>query len=129
MIKKKLLISVKGDKIVDLKKLRKAHNTRALSFAPKEDLYKLLKLKKGSVTLLGLLNEEKQKVLEEVENGVDLSKTFDGIDEINGRFRRWEKILNKEMLETMQETKNILSGKIERKEDESAKDLFEDLRI
>jgi len=33
------------------------------------------------------------------------------------------------MLETMQETKNILSGKIERKEDESAKDLFEDLRI
>jgi len=71
-----------------LKKLRKAHNTRALSFAPKEDLYKLLKLKKGSVTLLGLLNEEKQKVLEEVENGVDLSKTFDSIDEINGRFRR-----------------------------------------
>lgn len=112
-----------------MKKLRKAHNTRALSFAPKEDLYKLLKLKKGSVTLLGLLNEEKQKVLEEVENGVDLSKTFDSIDEINGRFRRWEKILNKEMLETMQETKNILSGKIERKEDESAKDLFEDLRI
>ena len=88
MIKKKLLISVKGDKIVDLKKLRKVHNTRALSFAPKEDLYKLLKLKKGSVTLLGLLNEEKQKVLEEVENGVDLSKTFDSIDEINGRFRR-----------------------------------------
>ena len=33
------------------------------------------------------------------------------------------------MLETMQETKNILSEKIERKEDESAKDLFEDLRI
>ena len=112
-----------------MKKLRKAHNTRALSFAPKEDLYKLLKLKKGSVTLLGLLNEEKQKVLEEVENGVDLSKTFDSIDEINGRFRRWEKILNKEMLETMQETKNILSEKIERKEDESAEELFEDLRI
>ena len=78
---------------------------------------------------LGLLNEEKQKVLEEVENGVDLSKTFDSIDEINGRFRRWEKILNKEMLETMQETKNILSGKIERKGDESSEELFEDLRI
>jgi hypothetical protein len=27
-------------------------------------------------------------VLEEIENGVDLSKTFDSIDEINGRFRR-----------------------------------------
>ena len=56
------LISVKGDKRVDLKEFRKAHNTRALSFASEEDLYKLLKLTKGAVTPLGLLNDETSKV-------------------------------------------------------------------
>ena len=39
------------------------------------------------------------------------------------------KVPNKETLKAMQETEDILSGKIERKEYKSAEELFEDLGI
>lgn len=51
------LITVKGDKRVDLKEFRKKHGLRALSFASAEDLEKILHLTAGSVTPLGLLND------------------------------------------------------------------------
>lgn len=51
------LITVRGDKRVDLKEFRKANNTRPLSFASEEDLLSVLGLTKGSVTPLGLLND------------------------------------------------------------------------
>lgn len=50
------LITVKGNKRVDLKEFRKSHGTRPLSFASAEDLMNFLKLTPGSVTPLGLLN-------------------------------------------------------------------------
>ena len=50
------LITVKGNKRVDLKEFRKTHGTRPLSFASAEDLMNFLKLTPGSVTPLGLLN-------------------------------------------------------------------------
>ena len=56
------LITVKGDKRVDLKEFRKKHNTRVLSFASKEDLMDILGLIPGAVTPLGLLNDEDRKV-------------------------------------------------------------------
>ena len=56
------LITVKGDKRVDLKEFRKANQTRPLSFASEEDLMKLLELTAGSVTPLGVLNDEERKV-------------------------------------------------------------------
>lgn len=56
------LITVKGDKRVDLKEFRKANQTRPLSFASEEDLMKLLGLTAGSVTPLGVLNDEERKV-------------------------------------------------------------------
>ena len=57
------LITVKGDKRVDLKQFRKKHGTRALSFASAEDLQAKLKLASGSVTPLGLLNDESRSVI------------------------------------------------------------------
>ena len=57
------LITVKGDKRVDLKQFRKEHGTRALSFASAEDLRAKLKLDPGSVTPLGLLNDESCSVI------------------------------------------------------------------
>ena len=57
------LITVRGDKRVDLKEFRKAQGTRPLSFASSDDLYDLLKLLPGSVTPLGLLNNESQSVI------------------------------------------------------------------
>ena len=56
------LITIKGDKKVDLKQFRKNFNTRNLSFASAEDLMSILKLIPGSVSPLGILNDEKIKV-------------------------------------------------------------------
>lgn len=56
------LISVKGDKRVDLKEFRRQNNTKPLSFASEEDLKNILGLTPGSVTPLGLLCDEERKV-------------------------------------------------------------------
>lgn len=52
------LITVKGDKRVNLKDFRKAHGLRPLPFASPEDLKKYMDLTPGAVTPLGLLNVE-----------------------------------------------------------------------
>ena len=52
------LITIKGDKRVNLKDFRKAHGLRPLSFASPEDLKKYMDLTPGAVTPLGLLNVE-----------------------------------------------------------------------
>lgn len=56
------LITVRGNKMVDLKEFRKNNNTRNLSFASEDDLMKILKLIPGAVTPLGLLNDEERIV-------------------------------------------------------------------
>ena len=52
------LITVKGDKRVDLKEFRRQQGLRPLSFASAEDLMAIMKLTPGSVTPLGILNDE-----------------------------------------------------------------------
>ena len=56
------LITVRGDKRVDLKAFRQAHGTRPLSFASAEELLTFLKLTPGFVTPLGLLSDETRSV-------------------------------------------------------------------
>lgn len=56
------LITVKGDKRVNLKEFRKAHGLRALSFAAADELMSIMELIPGAVTPLGLLNDEGRKV-------------------------------------------------------------------
>lgn len=56
------LITVKGDKRVDLKEFRKQHGLRNLSFASADDLMEILGLIPGAVTPLGLLNDENLRV-------------------------------------------------------------------
>ena len=56
------LITVKGDKRVDLKEFRKKYGLRNLSFASPEDLKAILDLTPGSVTPLGLLNDSEHRV-------------------------------------------------------------------
>ena len=56
------LITVKGDKRVDLKKFRKQHDLRALSFASSEDLLAVMQLTPGAVTPLGILNDTERRV-------------------------------------------------------------------
>ncbi len=56
------LITVKGDKRVDLKEFRKTYGTRPLRFASEESLASIMGLIAGAVTPLGLLNDEERKV-------------------------------------------------------------------
>ena len=56
------LITVKGDKRVDLKQFRKDHNTRSLKLASAELLMDIMGLIPGAVTPMGLLNDTECKV-------------------------------------------------------------------
>lgn len=57
------LITVQGDKRVDLKEFRKVHGLRSLSFASAEDLMSIMGILPGAVTPLGLLNDGERKVI------------------------------------------------------------------
>lgn len=57
------LITIKGNKKVDLKIFSNTYHTRRLSFASENDLINILNLKPGSVTPLGLLNDRESKVI------------------------------------------------------------------
>ncbi|MCQ2402089.1 MAG: prolyl-tRNA synthetase associated domain-containing protein [Lachnospiraceae bacterium] len=57
------LITVKGNKRVDLKAFKKANGTKSLEFAKPNELKTVLGLTPGSVTPLGLLNDEEGKVI------------------------------------------------------------------
>ena len=57
------LITVKGEKRVNLKEFRKAHGLRNLSFSSPDDLMAIMGLIPGAVTPLGLLNAEEKKVI------------------------------------------------------------------
>lgn len=56
------LITVKGDKRVDLKEFRKQHGLCALSFASPEELSAVMGLTPGAVTPLGILNDVERRV-------------------------------------------------------------------
>lgn len=56
------LVTVNGDKKVDLRKFREEHDTRALTFGSPDELMDKLGLIPGSVTPFGLLNDDEVKV-------------------------------------------------------------------
>ena len=56
------LITVRGDKRVDLKAFRREQGLRNLSFASPEDLLEILGLIPGSVSPFGLLNDTEHRV-------------------------------------------------------------------
>lgn len=57
------LITVRGDKRVDLKQFRQQNQTKSLTFASAEELLALLGLEPGAVTPLGLLNDGDRRVI------------------------------------------------------------------
>ena len=56
------LLTVKGNKRVDLKEFRHRNGTRPLSFASEQELMDLMGLIPGSVTPLGVLHDKEKKV-------------------------------------------------------------------
>ena len=63
------LITVKGERRVDLKEFRKEFGLRHLSFAPEEDLLAFLGVHPGSVSPFGLLNDGGCKVRFFIDRG------------------------------------------------------------
>ncbi len=57
------LITIKGNKKLDLKSFKEKYNTKRLSFASNDDLLNILGLTTGSVTPFGLLNDKERKVV------------------------------------------------------------------
>ncbi len=62
------LITIRGDKRVNLKEFRNKYNTRSLSFASEDDLNNILGLCAGAVTPLGVLNDMERKVQVFIDN-------------------------------------------------------------
>ena len=56
------LLTIKGDKRVNLQQFREENGTRRLSFASPQDLKEKLGLEPGSVTPLGLLNDSHREI-------------------------------------------------------------------
>lgn len=60
--KRNYFITVKGNKRVDLKEFRRENGIRPLTFASESEPADILGLEAGSVTPLGVLNDEERKV-------------------------------------------------------------------
>ena len=73
------LVTLKGDKKVDLKKFRKSNNLRNLSFASTLDLNDILNLMPGSVSPLGLLNDNELKVIFYIDSELLLNDGIIGV--------------------------------------------------
>lgn len=73
------LVTLKGDKKVDLKKFRKNNNLRNLSFASTSDLNYILNLMPGSVSPLGLLNDNELRVILYIDSELLLNDGIIGV--------------------------------------------------
>ena len=73
------LVTLKGDKKVDLKKFRKNNNLRNLSFASTSDLNDILNLMPGSVSPLGLLNDNELRVILYIDSELLLNDGIIGV--------------------------------------------------
>lgn len=73
------LVTLKGDKKVNLKKFRKNNNLRNLSFASTSDLNYILNLMPGSVSPLGLLNDNELRVILYIDSELLLNDGIIGV--------------------------------------------------
>ena len=86
------LITVKGNKRVDLKEFRNNNGTRTLSFASEQDLMGIMNLIAGSVTPLGLLNDKDLKVVFYLDKDFLKDKQIIGIHPNENTATLWLKI-------------------------------------
>ena len=86
------LITVKGNKRVDLKEFRNRNGTRPLSFASEQDLMNIMNLIAGSVTPLGLLNDKDLKVTFYLDKDFFNGKQIIGVHPNDNTATLWLKI-------------------------------------
>ncbi len=98
------LITVKGDKRIDLKEFRRKSETRPLSFASENDLLDIMNLKPGSVTPLGLLNDKNNKVLFYIDKDFMKDKHIVGVHPNDNTATIWLKV--EDLIEIIKEHGN-----------------------
>lgn len=86
------LITVRGNKRVDFKKIKNDNNTRPLSFASEEDLMSIMNLIAGSVTPLGLLNDHELKVIFYLDKDFLNGKQIIGVHPNDNTATLWLKV-------------------------------------
>lgn len=86
------LITVRGNKRVDFKKIKNDNNTRPLSFASEEDLMSIMNLIAGSVTPLGLLNDNELKVIFYLDKDFLNGKQIIGVHPNDNTATLWLKV-------------------------------------
>lgn len=112
------LITLKGDKKLDLKSFSDSYHTRRLSFASENDLRNMLNLKPGSVTPLGLLNDKDSKVIFYLDEDFLNDKGIIGVHPNDNTATIWLKALD--LIRIIQEHGNQVNVV---KIDEATKDL------
>lgn len=98
------LITVKENKRVDLKKFRNDNNTRPLSFASEQDLMSIMNLIAGSVTPLGLLNDNELKVIFYLDKDFLNCKQIIGVHPNDNTATLWLKVTD--LIDIIQEHGN-----------------------
>ena len=86
------LITIKGNKKIDLKEFRTKNNTRSLSFASEQDLMSIMNLIAGSVTPLGLLNDKELKVIFYLDKDFLNNKQIIGVHPNDNTATLWLKV-------------------------------------
>lgn len=100
------LITVKGDKKVDLKEFRRNNNTRPLTFASSEDLMEILNLIPGAVTPLGVLNDKERKVIVFIDEFFKEEPFIIGIHPNNNTATIW--LYTKDLIDIIKEHGNAV---------------------
>lgn len=101
------LITIKGNKKVNLKDFKKKHNTRNLTFASPEELKNILNLTPGSVSPLGLLNDKEHKVLFYIDKELLNENGIIGVHPNDNTATIWLKTNN--LIDLIKEHKNLVN--------------------
>lgn len=101
------LITVKGNKRIDLKEFRNDNNTRSLSFASEQDLMSIMNLIAGSVTPLGLLNDNELKVIFYLDKDFLNDKQIIGVHPNDNTATLWLKV--EDLIEIIEEHGNEIN--------------------
>lgn len=101
------LITVKGNKRVDLKDFKNKYETRPLSFASEADLMSIMNLIPGSVTPLGLLNDKELKVKFYLDKDFLKDKKIIGVHPNDNTATIWLKV--EDLISIIKEHGNIVN--------------------
>lgn len=101
------LITIKGNKRVDLKEFRSKYNTKRLSFASVSDLFDILNLVPGSVSPLSLLNDQDLKVTFYLDEDFTKDKALIGIHPNENTATLWLK--TKDLIDIIKEHGNTIN--------------------